>query len=735
MSIRPLGLPEWLAPVEPAGLERQTLSRTIRVIFLAVIVAAISTSSRLESSLGRATLWCMIGALCAALVINHLGAAEWAAAIGFVAMLCFAAAMAWSARDGFRTIYFLLLACLLMIAALLFRPVLYSAFAVSVLAIIAAVGLKEMRFVAQGGQMPRTPTTNTVILAVECIFCIGGLTGGLLASNLHKSIRRVRVTARELAAANAALQASVEAQRGHVSALRESEERYRMLAHALQSAGECISITDTENRILFVNDEFLRTYGYKKDELIGQHISILRSEHNSQGVYDEILPATMAGGWSGELWNRTQGGRHFTISLATSAVHDEVGQRVALVGIARDITDRKRAEEEKANLQAQLHQAQKMESIGRLAGGVAHDFNNLLTVINGYSRMLLGNLNAGDPIRDYVEEICQAGERAAGLTQQLLAFSRKQVLKPRVLDLNRVVGEMRPMLARLLGEDVELRVELHAEASTICADQSQLEQVVMNLAVNSRHAMPHGGTLGIETASVEWGESQASAHPGSRAGHYVMLAVTDTGAGMNEATRRHIFEPFFTTKEVGQGTGLGLSMVQGIVEQSGGHIEVYSEPGQGTSFKIYLPKVEDTGVDARQPGAARLLPGHETVLVVEDQADVRTYAAAALAAHGYRVIQAGSGAEAVLFCARGEERIDLVLTDVVMPNMSGRELADRLEECRPGIKVLFMSGYTDDAIMHHRVLDKGTEFIQKPFSPDQLAAKVRDVLVAPGSPS
>jgi CheY-like chemotaxis protein len=312
-----------------------------------------------------------------------------------------------------------------------------------------------------------------------------------------------------------------------------------------------------------------------------------------------------------------------------------------------------------------------------------------------------------------------------------LAFSRKQILQPQVFDLNRVVGETQPMLAGLMGADVELRVHLHPEAATVCADPHQLEQVVMNLAVNSRDAMPHGGQLRIETSVVEWGGNEVQAHPGARAGRYVVLEVTDDGGGMNEEIRRHIFEPFFTTKEVGKGTGLGLSMTQGIVAQSGGFIEVYSEPGHGTTFKIYLPGADGAPSDSRQPQAAVELRGEETVLVVEDQEEVRKYVAAALGDYGYRVIQAAGADEALLLCERERGRLDLVLTDVVMPNLSGRELAERLANDRPGLKVLFMSAYADDAMMSKGVLERGANFIQKPFSPDLLAIKVREILMTP----
>jgi CheY-like chemotaxis protein len=381
-------------------------------------------------------------------------------------------------------------------------------------------------------------------------------------------------------------------------------------------------------------------------------------------------------------------------------------------------------------LEQQFHHAQKMESIGRLAGGVAHDFNNLLTVINGYSRMLLRKLKAGDPLRDSLEEIYKAGERAEGVTRQLLAFSRKQVLEPRRLDINRVVEDMRPMLERLVGEDIEVRVALHAEGGTIHADPHQLEQVVMNLVVNARDAMPGVGKLLVETACVERDESYVRSHPEAHVGRYVMLAVSDTGVGMDEETKRRIFEPFFTTKPTGKGTGLGLAMVQGIVAQSGGYIEVYSEKGEGTTFKVYLPALAEPATAGFPASAAPVTGGKETVLVVEDQVEVLAYAVAVLKEYGYWVIPAGTAGEALLLCER-EQHIDLVLTDIIMPNLNGRELAERLEKLRPGIRVLFMSGYTDDAIVQRGVLEHNAKFIQKPFSPEELAGKVREMLGPP----
>jgi PAS domain S-box-containing protein len=482
-----------------------------------------------------------------------------------------------------------------------------------------------------------------------------------------------------------------------------------------------------------VNPAWLRMHGFtRREDAIGLHFSAVQTPEEVDKA-GEIVEDLMRGGpvRSGVFSRLRRDGTIGYHSFSVNPVLD--GDRVIGVeGFIVDITELKRAEAAKAKTEDQLRQAQKLESVGRLAGGVAHDFNNLLTVINGFSRLLLGNLKAGDPLRDRLEEILKAGERAAGLTQQLLAFSRKQILQPRVLDLNRVVEEMRPMLERLMGENVEVCVRLHAEAATIRADPNQLEQVVMNLAVNSRDAMPHGGKLSMETGFVEWGESHVQSRPGAHPGPYVMLAVSDTGEGMSEETRGHIFEPFFTTKEVGKGTGLGLSTIHGIVEQSGGYVEAASELGRGTTFNIYLPRVVDAQADSGKPEAVPAMGGQETVLVVEDQAVVRRYAAAALRTYGYQVIEAENAAEALLLCERESERIDLILTDLTMPGLSGRELADRLKKRRPGIRVLFMSGYTDDTIVHQGALEDGVEFIQKPFGPGQLAVKVREMLVAAG---
>ena len=521
-----------------------------------------------------------------------------------------------------------------------------------------------------------------------------------------------------------------------VTELKRTQERYRLIS---ENAADVIWMWDLEEgRCVYVSPSVEQLRGFSPDEILAQPMDQAIPGETYRMVVGEIQgcrAAVESGDESARIRTNEieflrKDGTTVVTETVTKMVSDARGKVRYVVGASRDITGLKRAQAEKAKIEEELRQAQRLESVGRLAAGVAHDFNNLLTVINGYSRLLLGSLKAGDPLRDGLEEIHKAGERAAGLIQQLLAFSRKQILQPRVLDLNRVVDGMRPILERLMGEDAEVYVQLQAEAATIYADPHQLEQVLMNLAVNSRDAMPDGGVFSIETAFVEWDESQAQLRPGAHEGPYVMLAVSDTGEGMSEETRGHIFEPFFTTKEVGKGTGLGLSTVHGIVEQSGGCVEAASELGRGTTFRIYLPRLADAPADSGEPEAAAAMGGKETVLVVEDQAEVREYAAASLVAYGYRVMEAANAEEALMLCEREGERIDLILTDVVMPGLSGRELADRLKKLRPGIKVLFMSGYTDDTMVHHGVLRKETEFIQKPFGPDQLAVKVREMLAA-----
>jgi signal transduction histidine kinase/ActR/RegA family two-component response regulator len=387
--------------------------------------------------------------------------------------------------------------------------------------------------------------------------------------------------------------------------------------------------------------------------------------------------------------------------------------------------------DELTQAQDQLAQARKMEAVGLLAGGVAHDFNNMLMVMLGRSDLVLRRLPSIDPIRRDLELIRSTGQRAADLTRQLLAFSRKQVLAPRLLGLNAVVAELAPMLERLIGENIELHTALPAGLGEVRADRGQMEQVIMNLVVNARDAMPRGGRLTLETADVELDAAAVRGRLGLRPGPHVLLAITDTGVGMDEGTRARIFEPFFTTKPFGEGTGLGLATVHGIVNQSGGTIWVYSEPGRGTTFKIYLPRVTDTAAVEPSASPADETPrGSETVLLVEDQGDVRDYACDVLEAQGYTVLLAKDGADALAVAGAHAGRIHLLLTDVVMPGMSGRELAEGLTRVRPDVAVLYMSGYPDRAVVDHGILGPGVTFLQKPVATETLARKVREVMDA-----
>jgi len=411
------------------------------------------------------------------------------------------------------------------------------------------------------------------------------------------------------------------------------------------------------------------------------------------------------------------------IQLTVSLARGPRSEPQYFISIVEDIDERK-------HLEDQLRHSQKMEAVGQLAGGVAHDFNNLLTAILGYCNLMLEELPREDPVRADLEEIRAAGERAAALTRQLLAFSRRQMLQPQIVDINTIVQQLEKLLRRLISEDVELVTALGPSLLPVRVDPASVEQILVNLAVNARDAMPLGGRLTIETANVELDDAYALAHVTVTAGDYEMLALTDTGQGMDDATRLRVFEPFFTTKEQGKGTGLGLATVYGMVKQSGGYIWVYSEPGRGTSFKVYYPHAEQrVAAQPEHPGRRHTDDTHgwETVLLVEDEDAVRALAREVLRRHGYAVLEARHGVDAVRAAERHTDDIHLMVTDVVMPHMSGRDLAERLSTVRPKMKVLFMSGYTDHAVMH-RDVTPGAAFIQKPFTPEAFARKVRTVL-------
>jgi len=483
---------------------------------------------------------------------------------------------------------------------------------------------------------------------------------------------------------------------------RAEEERMR-LAAILEATTDFVGLADPQGHALYLNRAGRRLVGIGEDEDISAlSVADLHPGWAAARVLAEGVPtASREGAWVSESALFARGGRELPVSQVLLAHTDDAGAVRYFSTIARDITERR-------ELEAQLRQAQKMEAVGRLAGGIAHDFNNLLTAIGGYSMLLLDRLGPDDPLREDIEEIAKAGELAAALTQQLLVFSRRQVLAPRVLDLNEVVTDVETLLRRLIRDDVTLVTRLTSQPLPVSADPGQLSQVIVNLVVNAEAAMPRGGRLTIETDAVELNGSSPHA-PGPHA----LLSVSDTGVGMDDETKARIFEPFFTTKQRGQGTGLGLATVFGIVEQSGGHVSVSSEPGRGTTFRIHLPRVEPAPVERRPPVEAVQAPaGEESVLLVEDDEAVRRLARDVLRLRGYAVTEARDGEEAVRIAEGWAEPLDLLITDLVMPGISGRELAARLVSRWPGLRVLFISGYTDDAIFRYGALRPGHAFLQ-----------------------
>jgi two-component system, cell cycle sensor histidine kinase and response regulator CckA len=514
------------------------------------------------------------------------------------------------------------------------------------------------------------------------------------------------------------------------AALRRSEEqrrneeaRFRAL---IERSADMIALTALDGTILYISPAVDPTLGYSPAHFLGQTAFAFCHPEDRDSVTAALESLAEGAAANVKVEFRAvhrDGSTRWLEATSRNLLSDPaVG---AIVTNFRDITANvtlRRTEE-------QLLHAQKMEAVGRLAGGVAHDFNNLLSVILSYSEMISADLKSEDPLRADIEEVTLAGRRATELTKQLLAFSRQQVFETTVLDLNQLVAGTEKMLRRLLGADIALTTLPANGLWNVKADSGQIEQVLMNLAVNARDAMPHGGQLTIETSNVELDDEYARVHPDVSPGPHVMLAVTDTGIGMDKETLARIFEPFFTTKEMGKGTGLGLATVFGIVKQSGGHIWVYSEPGKGTTFRVYFPRTSGPAVmstfEHLAPEDGR---GNETILLVEDDDQVRVLARSILRRNGYVVLEAPNGGEALLICEQHRSKIHLLLTDVVLPRMSGRQLAERLQAQRSEMRVLFMSGYTDDAILQHGVLDSGVPYLQKPLTPGSLTRKVREVL-------
>jgi two-component system, cell cycle sensor histidine kinase and response regulator CckA len=500
--------------------------------------------------------------------------------------------------------------------------------------------------------------------------------------------------------------------------LRANEATYRLLFESNPEAMWVFAADDL--RFLAVNDAAVRRYGYSRDEFLAMSILDIHPEAD-RARFLELRGRDPQGPQEyADLRHRRKDGSMLDVEVSADSI--SFAGRPARLVLVKDVTARKR-------LEGQLRQSQKMEAVGRLAGGVAHDFNNLLTAIQGFSDLILGDLEPDDPRFADLAGIREAAQRAAGLTQQLLAFSRQQVLTPVVLSLNDLIRDAEKLLRRIIGEDIEINTALAGDLGAVRADPSQLQQVLLNLAVNARDAMPRGGKLTLETRNVDVGPDHPSSHGVVTPGRYALLTVADSGVGMDEDTKAHIFEPFFTTKPAGEGTGLGLATVYGIVHQSGGFIWVYSEPGRGSTFRIHLPLVDSAAVSVERAAPVRAAPGgSETILLVEDEELVRRLACRVLQGYGYHVMAAASGKGALELIGAGCHRLDLLVTDVVMPGMSGRQLAEELQIRQPGLKVLYLSGYTDDAIVRHGVLEQEVSFLQKPFSRDTLLQKVRSVL-------
>ena len=515
----------------------------------------------------------------------------------------------------------------------------------------------------------------------------------------------------------------------NVTERRRVEESLRKLSSAVEQSADTVVITDGEGSIEYVNPAFEKLTGYCREEVLGQNPRLLKSGQQDARFYQEMWNTILRGQvFRGVLINRRKNGEVYHAEKTITPVRNTGGRITHFISNDRDITERRKLEE-------QLLQVQKMDAVGQLAGGVAHDFNNLLMVISSYAELLMDALEAQSPLRHHGEEILKAARRAAALTRQLLTFSRKQVQTLRVLDLNAVLRDICQTLPRLIGEDIQLGMQLDKDLWRIKADPVQVEQIVMNLATNARDAMPHGGQLTLETRNLELDEAYCSIHPEAARGEHVLLAVSDSGHGIDPAILPHIFEPFFTTKEKGKGTGLGLATVYGIVKQSGGHVTVHSQPGAGTSFKVFLPRAP--AAEGKQESASHNGPqlhGHETLLLVEDEEAVREAEREYLEQHGYTVLAAADGAAALELVAKCGREIQLLVTDVVMPRMSGSQLADQLVAQHPDLKVLYVSGYAESTVMQHGLAELGSRFLHKPFTLKALAGKVREVLGAESKP-
>jgi two-component system cell cycle sensor histidine kinase/response regulator CckA len=560
--------------------------------------------------------------------------------------------------------------------------------------------------------------------------------GRALEETREKKIRQqndeaLKEAYRQVKASQSATLSILEDLKAEVHTRQAKEAELQRVTMAVEQAGEMVMITDPDGTIQYVNPAFTDVSGYSREEAVGQNPRLLKSGQQDRAFYQELW-GTMTDGrtWKGRMVNKRKDGTLYTEGATISPVKDGSGRIINFVAVKRDVTEREQIEAEKETLQAQFMQAQKMESVGRLAGGVAHDFNNMLGVILGYTELAMNKLGSSNPAYADLEEVLKAARRSADIIRQLLAFARKQIVEPVVLDLNDTVERMLKMLRRLIGEDIKLAWLPGAEVWPVKIDPSQIDQILANLCVNARDAIAGVGGITIETAKVTLDEAYCAEHPGFVPGPFVEITLSDDGCGMDPQTLAHLFEPFFTTKEVGKGTGLGLATVYGILKQNGGFINVYSEPGRGTTFEIYLPRhagEQDQAVEGGEKTAPPPAEG-ETLLLVEDETAILNLVTMILEKQGYKVLSAGTPGEALRLGEAHTGGIDLLVTDVIMPEMNGRGLAERLQVLYPNLKVLFMSGYTANAIVHHGVLGQGVHFVQKPFSTRDLAVKVREAL-------
>jgi PAS domain S-box-containing protein len=715
--------PSWFYPKPTGDPGRDRNARTVQFacLLLASAVSIVAISSVIVRDLGATPLLTFAATgLVAGMVMNRAGRWEWAARTAFLAMLLTAILLVFHARDGFRSLAMLMFPGMLLISVMLLDRVSYMITAGIVLVAVAALGIAERQGLTRAIRGVRSPTTYESIFHVDLSLLVFALIGSRIARDAQSNVFDLRATIGRVSEANIELSKTAEA-------LRESERQLVSIYNTVQDVVFHLAV-ESEGRFRFVsvNAAFLKVTGLSRELVVGKTVDEVIPEPSLAMVLEKYRRASEE--HTVVRWEETSdypSGR-LTGEVSVVPVFNDAGACTHLVGSVHDITERKRAEAERERLQRELAHAQKMESVGRLAGGIAHDFNNLMSVILMHSDSAVEEIRKGQFAAESVNEIRGAAGRAVALGRLLMGFSGKQARQTEILNLNSVIADSLQLIRRLIGEDVKVNFEAGTGSCHVAADRGQLGQILMNLSVNSRDAMPEGGTFTIETATVEFDESIGQFSGDAKPGAYVKLVVRDTGVGMNQETRARVFEPFFTTKEIGKGTGLGLSIVYGAVKQSGGFISVVSEPGHGTEFSIYLPAVWEITEPILDTYKGPIAGGSETILLVEDEPALRNKIHQLLESAGYRVLAAQDGKQAYRLSFEDVGPIHLLLTDVVMPEMSGSRLSDRLLSLRPGTKVLYVSGYPNiDASSDRRSL---SNFLQKPFTRETLLRRVREVL-------